>query len=302
MDFRLDTPISARQIGEQFHLDIFGDSEKTVSCIGIPDKPENDGLFWSKTVKFLKQFQCGTVICSQKDFEEISTHPDVTYLVCKHVTPRLTFSKAVNHFWDNNRSADFENDVESYRKREDLQIGENVFIAKGVEIGSGTRIYHNVSIFPNTRIGSNCIVRANASIGTEGLGLEYDSASDLYYKFPQIGGVVLEDHVDIGPGSTIRRSALGDTKLLRGAKIGALCNIGHNCTVGRNCILTCNVIMAGSSKLGEDVYMGIGSTLRHGANIGSKATIGQGAVVVKDVPEGETWVGNPAKKLAKGNG
>lgn len=78
-----------------------------------------------------------------------------------------------------------------------------------------------------------------------------------------------------------------------------MCNIGHNCVLGENNLLTSNVILGGSSKVGNDVYFGISSTIRNRVNIGDSVVIGQGAVVVKDIPDGETWVGNPAKKINK---
>jgi len=43
--------------------------------------------------------------------------------------------------------------------------------------------------------------------------------------------------------------------------------------------------------------IGANATILPGVTIGKKSMIGAGAVVTKDVPDGETWVGNPARKL-----
>ncbi len=50
-------------------------------------------------------------------------------------------------------------------------------------------------------------------------------------------------------------------------------------------------------NVADDVCIGMGALIGPGVNIGLGATIGMGAVVTKDVPEGETWIGNPARKL-----
>lgn len=43
--------------------------------------------------------------------------------------------------------------------------------------------------------------------------------------------------------------------------------------------------------------IGAGSTILPGLTIGEGAMIGAGSVVTKDVPSGELWVGNPARRL-----
>ena len=47
----------------------------------------------------------------------------------------------------------------------------------------------------------------------------------------------------------------------------------------------------------RDASIGAGAVILPGVTIGSGALIGAGAVVTRDVPEGETWVGNPARPL-----
>jgi acetyltransferase-like isoleucine patch superfamily enzyme len=49
----------------------------------------------------------------------------------------------------------------------------------------------------------------------------------------------------------------------------------------------------------DHVSIGAGSVILPGVTLGKGCRIGAGSVVTKDVPEGETWVGNPARKLEK---
>lgn len=47
----------------------------------------------------------------------------------------------------------------------------------------------------------------------------------------------------------------------------------------------------------DDVCIGAGAVILPGLTLGEGCIIGAGAVVTKDVPPGETWCGNPARKL-----
>lgn len=47
----------------------------------------------------------------------------------------------------------------------------------------------------------------------------------------------------------------------------------------------------------DHVSIGAGAVILPGVTLHKGCKIGAGAVVTKDVPEGETWVGNPARKL-----
>lgn len=57
------------------------------------------------------------------------------------------------------------------------------------------------------------------------------------------------------------------------------------------------VALSGSVTVGEGAYLGSGALIREGLKIGAWALIGMGAVVLEDVPEGQVWVGNPARRL-----
>ena len=47
----------------------------------------------------------------------------------------------------------------------------------------------------------------------------------------------------------------------------------------------------------DDVFIGAGSFVLKGVHIGKCAIVGAGSVVTKDIPEGEIWAGNPAKRI-----
>lgn len=57
------------------------------------------------------------------------------------------------------------------------------------------------------------------------------------------------------------------------------------------------VVLAGNVTVGENSFIGANSVLKQDVKIGSGVTVGAGSVVIKDIPDNEIWVGNPAKKL-----
>lgn len=75
--------------------------------------------------------------------------------------------------------------------------------------------------------------------------------------------------------------------------------------VGHDAVLERDVEIAPLSSIGGFVRIGAGATLGQGVivkpyvTIGAGARIGMGGIVVHDVPAGEVWVGNPARRLEK---
>jgi acetyltransferase-like isoleucine patch superfamily enzyme len=148
----------------------------------------------------------------------------------------------------------------------------------------------------NARIGHNVTIGPHATIGCSGMGYERDSAGRLV-KFAQLGGVLIEDDVDVAAHATIQRGALGDTVLRRGARIGPHVNVGHNVEVGEDVLIAGHAQMGGGAHIDKGVTIWQGAVVANGVSIGEGAVIGMSAVVRKDVDPGEVWAGNPARKL-----
>lgn len=277
-------------ISNTYSLNHVGNKQE-VSSFGSLEKEEKGILLWTKSKDLFLKVKKGVLLAPQS-FSNLKLEDEVTYLFCEK-SPRLIFAKSLNDFFKKNHLDDFKNCIDLHRNNSKIKIGENVFIGENVTIGDGTQILHNTSIFSNTVIGENCLINVNSSISTPGLGFEYDG--DEIVKFPQFGGVVIGDNVEIGPNTTIRRGALDDTLIGDGTKIGSLSNIGHNCKLGVQCILTCQITLGGSTVVGDRVFMGINSSTKNKVAIGNDVTVGMGAVVVKDVPDGKLAIGLPAK-------
>lgn len=75
--------------------------------------------------------------------------------------------------------------------------------------------------------------------------------------------------------------------------------VGHDAIVGAGCEVAAHTVIAAHSVVGSGAKLGLGTIMRPGTIIGAGARTGAGAVVVSDIPEGETWVGNPARPLVR---
>jgi UDP-3-O-[3-hydroxymyristoyl] glucosamine N-acyltransferase len=287
--------INPADLAKEFRLQVLGSCDEPILNAGSVKKHDKNSIVWVKNAEALSKVKAGYVVIGY-EHAAVVANPNITFLITD-VKPRLVFAKIMAKYFDLDPAEAFDNYVHEHRRNPDIRIGENVFIGRDVKIGAGTLIHHNVVIQSRTRIGKNCVIKSHVSLGTEGLGLEMDTETDEYVKFPQLGGVVLEDNVEIGPTSTVRRSALDDTIIRRGTKIGSLVNIGHNCVIGENCILTCQIVTSGSSVIGNNVFMGVNSIVKNGVNIGNNVTLGQGAVITKSFGDNVVLVGNPAEPI-----
>ena len=180
----------------------------------------------------------------------------------------------------------------------DVFIGANVTIGKNCHIGDGTILHPNVCLYDNTTIGAKVTVNANTVIGAPGFGYERNADGEMIH-FPHIGGVLIENNVEIGSNVSIDRGTLGNTTLKKGAKIDNLVHIAHNVIVGEDsCVIALSMI-GGSTRLGDRSWISPSACLRDGLQIGNEAMIGLGAVVVKDVVPQSVVMGAPARPASE---
>lgn len=167
-----------------------------------------------------------------------------------------------------------------------------VYIGPGVPLGAGCIIYPNVTIHDGCRIGSRVIIHANSTIGVDGFG--YATHEGVHHKIPQVGGVLVEDDVEIGSSCSIQRATLGDTVIGQGSKLGDVITIGHGARIGPHCLLVAQVGIAGSTTIGHHCTIGGQVGVVGHITIGNNVTIGAQAGVVNSIPDGETVLGAPA--------
>ena len=173
-----------------------------------------------------------------------------------------------------------------------VTVSSGVFVGDGTSIGDDSFIYPNASIREKIAIGRNVIIHSGAVIGSDGFG--YVPAEGKHYKIPQVGGVIIEDEVEIGANVCIDRGTTGNTIIGRGTKIDNLAQIAHNVKIGKNCIIVSQVGISGSVVIGDGVILAGQVGIRDHITIGNKAVIGAQSGVGADVPEGKVYSGSPA--------
>lgn len=135
------------------------------------------------------------------------------------------------------------------------------------DIGDGTRIWQFAVVLQGAKIGRDCNICAHSFIeGGAVIGDRVTVKSGVFLW----DGLVVEDDVFLGPNATFTNDLHPRSKdhkpypvttIRRGASIGA------------------------------------GAVILPGLTVGEGAMVGAGAVVTKSVPDGETWAGNPARRL-----
>lgn len=182
-------------------------------------------------------------------------------------------------------------------------IGKNAVIADGAKIypqtyigdnasvGENSVLYAGVKVYHECRIGKNCTIHASTVVGADGFGFAPNSENN-YQKVPQIGNVIIEDHVEIGSNVSIDRATLGSTIIRKGAKIDNLIQIAHNVEIGENTVIASQTGVAGSTKLGKNMMIGgqvgiIGHLkIADGVKIAAQSGIGQNIDTPNSIVQG----------------
>jgi UDP-3-O-[3-hydroxymyristoyl] glucosamine N-acyltransferase len=164
-------------------------------------------------------------------------------------------------------------------------IGENVVIGRRTRIGANASISHAI-------IGNDVRIYPGARIGQDGFGFAIDPKG--FVKVPQLGRVIIEDHVEIGANTCIDRGAGPDTVIGMGTWIDNQIQIGHNVKLGRGCVLAGQVGIAGSTEIGDFVAIGGQAGVAGHLKVGKGAQLAAGSGVISNIDAGEVVMGYPA--------
>lgn len=176
----------------------------------------------------------------------------------------------------------------------DCRIGPHAYIGDGVRIGDRCRIGPSASV-RFALLGNDVSLFAGVRIGEPGFGFAVSSTGAV--TVPQLGRVIIEDHVEVGANSTIDRGAGPDTVVGAGTRIDNLVQIGHNVRIGKSCIIVAQTGIAGSCKIGNGVQLGGQAGIAGHLDIGDGARVAAQSGVHRDVEAGSTIGGTPAVPL-----
>jgi UDP-3-O-[3-hydroxymyristoyl] glucosamine N-acyltransferase len=177
---------------------------------------------------------------------------------------------------------------------DDTKIHPQVYLGRNVRIGSHCIIHPGVKIYHDCVIGNHVVIHAGTVIGSDGFGFA-PQADGSYRKVPQIGNVVVEDHVEIGANACIDRATMGSTIVREGAKLDNLIQLAHNVEVGRNTVIAAQAGVSGSTKIGDRVQIGGQAGIAGHITIAEGTQINGQSGVTKAIKTPKTQVtGTPA--------
>jgi UDP-3-O-[3-hydroxymyristoyl] glucosamine N-acyltransferase len=175
-----------------------------------------------------------------------------------------------------------------------VQLYPQVYVGDHVKIGEGTILHPGVKVYEGCVIGANCVIHAGAIIGGDGFGFAPNQDNN-YEKVPQVGKVIVEDHVEIGANTTVDRATMGATILRKGVKLDNLVMIAHNVEVDENTVIAAQSGISGSTKVGKNCMFGGQVGLIGHIKIASGVKIAAQSGITKDIKEeGIVIQGSPA--------
>lgn len=102
-------------------------------------------------------------------------------------------------------------------------------------------------------------------------------------------GTVICAGVVVNPGSFVGSNAILNTG----------CVVEHHCTIADHTHIAPGVCMGGEVSIGAGSLVGIGAVILPGVRIGEACVVGAGAVVTRDLADGVTAVGAPARTMRR---
>jgi UDP-3-O-[3-hydroxymyristoyl] glucosamine N-acyltransferase len=179
-----------------------------------------------------------------------------------------------------------------------VTIGPGAVIMAGASIGEGSTVEPHAVIYPRVRLGARVVVGAGAVLGRPGFGWAPGPGGKVR-RIPQLGGVWVEDDVEIGPLVTVDAGTLAPTVLRRGVRLDAHVHVGHNVEVGDGTMVAAQSGFAGSVKIGAGVRIGGQAGIADHVRVGDGARVAAKAGVIGDVPPHDVVAGYPAVGRAR---
>ncbi len=174
-----------------------------------------------------------------------------------------------------------------------VHIHAGCYIGKNTHIGAHTILYPNVTIYYGCKIGEHVIIHSGTVIGSDGFGFAPDLQGKYpeWVKIPQIGYVVIQNHVEIGANTSIDRATFGHTLIEQGTKIDNQVQIAHNVHIGKYCVIAGCTAIAGSTSIGDFCMIGGSSQIAGHLHIANACIISGATTVIQSVEKGQHITG-----------
>lgn len=305
---------TAAQIAEFIGGRIIGDKDTVITGVSPIERGERGHLSFVAQEKFapyLQSSDCAVLIVSNKLIDENIQYP---FTIIAVEDAYLSFQVLMNLYQKLQKRKEGIEEGSSIDQTvvlgEDVYIGAFTYLSEKVKVGDGTQIFPHVYVGQHVKIGKNCqifsgvriydycvigdntIIHSNTVIGSDGFG--FQPTKDGYQKIPQLGNVVIENHVEIGANCTIDRGTIGSTIIGEGTKIDNLIQIAHNVKIGKHNVIAAQAGIAGSTTIGDWNMIGGQVGVVGHIQIGNKVSVQAQSGVNSSAQDGEVLYGSPA--------
>lgn len=296
---------SLKHLAEIVGGEVHGDANIQITGIATLQSANEDQISFLANPayeKYLETTQAAAVIVHPKLLEKCSVN------VLLHENPYLAYAK-LSHLWDRSNLLD----KSAYRIHPNAVIHDKAIVESGVLIeagvviaagatikagavigansvigedcvvGEGTRLSSNVALNYGVSIGNNCIIHSGVVIGSDGFG--FAPVKGEWLKISQLGGVVVEDCVEIGANTTIDRGALDNTVIEKGVILDNQIQVAHNVRIGQNTAIAACSAIAGSTVIGKNCIIGGASGIAGHLTIADGVHITAMTMVIKSLTE-----------------
>ena len=296
---------SLKHLAEIVNGDVHGDADIQINGIATLQNAQPDQLSFLANPayeKYLDKTQAAAVIVHPKMIDKCTTN------ALLHENPYLAYAQ-LSHLWDRSNLLD----ESAYRVHpsavihEDATVESGVLIEAGVVIaagaiiksgavigansvigedctfGEGSRLSSNVALNYGVTIGNQCVIHSGVVIGSDGFG--FAPVKGEWLKISQLGGVVIEDCVEIGANTTIDRGALDNTVIEKGVILDNQIQVAHNVRIGQNTAIAACSAIAGSTVIGKNCIIGGASGIAGHLTIADGVHITAMTMVIKSLTE-----------------
>jgi UDP-3-O-[3-hydroxymyristoyl] glucosamine N-acyltransferase len=160
------------------------------------------------------------------------------------------------------------------------------------KVGEDAVLYPCAVVGHHCVIGRGCILHGGAVIGADGFGFFDQPGRRL--KIPQIGNVVLADHVEIGASSTVDRATIESTTIGAHTKLDDQVHVGHNCRVGRYVYIVGNSALGGSVVVEDGVMISGMVIVKDHVRLAAGTIVMGMSAVAQDTEPKTAYFGTPA--------